>query len=85
MQSLIQEFDKLSQEYREYISDRFSYEDFRDYNEILFSAHSCAIEGNSFTVDETRTLKERGLGMIPQGKPFPPIQSPHSHRNAGAA
>ena len=70
MQSLIQEFDKLSQEYREYISDRFSYEDFKDYNEILFSAHSCAIEGNSFTVDETRTLRERGLGMIPQGKPL---------------
>ena len=28
----------------------------------------CAIEGNSFSVDETRTLKEKGLGMIPQGK-----------------
>lgn len=70
MEQLIQRFDTLSQEYREYISDRFSYEDFRDYNEILFSAHSCAIEGNSFTVDETRTLKERGLGMIPQGKPL---------------
>ena len=28
----------------------------------------CGIEGNSFTVDETRTLKEKGLGMIPFGK-----------------
>lgn len=67
---IIAQFDKLSEEYRTYISERFSPEDFRDYNEILFSAHSCAIEGNSFTVDETRTLKERGLGMIPQNKPL---------------
>lgn len=68
MHPLIPRFDTLSQQYRTYISDRFSPEDFREYNEILFSALSCAIEGNSFTVDETRTLKEKGLGMIPQGK-----------------
>lgn len=70
MQNLIRTFDTLADEYREYISDKLSVEDFREYNEILFSAHSCAIEGNSFTVDETRTLKEKGLGMIPQGKPL---------------
>ena len=28
--------------------------DLREYNEILFSAHSCAIEGNSFSVNDTR-------------------------------
>ena len=38
------------------------------YNEVLFSTHSCAIEGNSFSVDDTRELKEKGLGMIPAGK-----------------
>lgn len=70
MQQLIHQFDTLANEYREYISDKLSVEDFREYNEILFSAYSCAIEGNSFTVDETRTLKEKGLGMIPQGKPL---------------
>ena len=42
--------------------------DLKDYNEILFSAHSCAIEGNSFSVNDTRELKEKGLGVIPQGK-----------------
>lgn len=31
---------------------------------MLFSTHSCAIEGNSFSVDDTRELKEKGLGMI---------------------
>lgn len=70
MQKLIQRYDTLVAEYREFISDKFSIEDFHEYNEILFSAHSCAIEGNSFTVDETRTLREKGLGMIPQGKPL---------------
>lgn len=40
----------------------------KEYNEILFSAHSCAIEGTTFSVDDIRTLKEKGLGMIPQGK-----------------
>jgi len=70
MQTLLSRFDALALEYRSYISDRFSVEDFREYNEILFSSHSCGIEGNSFTVDETRALKERGLGMILQGKPL---------------
>lgn len=40
----------------------------KEYNEILFSAHSCAIEGNTFSVDDTRALKEEGLDMIPVGK-----------------
>jgi len=70
MKKLLQQFDLLAEEYRALISDKFSPEDFREYNEVLFSAHSCGIEGNSFTVDETRTLKEKGLGMIPQGKPL---------------
>lgn len=67
---IIKEFDCLAAQYHELISSQFSAEDFREYNEILFSAHSCGIEGNSFSVDETRTLKERGLGMIPTNKPL---------------
>lgn len=39
-----------------------------EYNEILFSAHSCAIEGNSFTVDDTRILREQGMAMVPVGR-----------------
>ena len=42
--------------------------DYMDWHEVLFSAHSCAIEGNSFTVDDTRILKEQGLAMIPVGR-----------------
>lgn len=64
----IKEYDSLVEQYKILIIKKFSKQDFIEYNEILFSAHSCAIEGNSFTVDETRTLKEKGLGMIPHGK-----------------
>ena len=67
-EDLILQYDSLVAEYKKIISDRFSKADFIEYNEILFSAHSCAIEGNSFSVDETRTVKEKGLGMIPHGK-----------------
>lgn len=65
---LIPQYDMLVSRYREIVSEKLSKQDFMEYNEILFSAHSCAIEGNSFSVDETRTLKEKGLGMIPRGK-----------------
>lgn len=64
----IAQYDDLVAKYKKIVSEGFSRQDFIEYNEILFSAHSCAIEGNSFSVDETRTLKEKGLGMIPQGK-----------------
>ena len=65
---LEEKYNSLVIEYREKISDKFNSQDFIEENEIRFSAHSCAIEGNSFSVNETRTLKEKGLGMIPQGK-----------------
>ncbi len=64
----IKEYDALVKEYKNLVIDKFNKQDFIEYNEILFSAHSCGIEGNSFSVDETRTLKEKGLGMIPYGK-----------------
>lgn len=64
----IARFDALLEVYNSTVVEAFSKEDFKEYNEILFSAHSCAIEGNSYSVDETRALKEKGLGMIPYGK-----------------
>lgn len=66
--SIIEKYDRCVEQYRRIVADKFSRMDFIEYNEVLFSAHSCAIEGNSFSVDETRTLKEKGLGMVPQGK-----------------
>ncbi|MEG0108746.1 MAG: hypothetical protein RR705_07840, partial [Lachnospiraceae bacterium] len=64
----ISRYDACLIEYREKVIGKFALQDLREYNEILFSAHSCAIEGNTFSVDDTRALKEEGLGMVPVGK-----------------
>jgi hypothetical protein len=40
----ITEYDSLLEVYKSYISGRMSVEDLRQYNEVLFSDHSCAIE-----------------------------------------
>lgn len=63
----IERYEKIRSEYEEKISSRMSREAWMEYHEILFSAHSCAIEGNSFTVDDTRILREKGMGMVPVG------------------
>jgi len=62
------EYESLLKTYRQKVTNRMNSSDWKEYNEILFSAHSCAIEGNSFSVNDTRELKEKGLGIIPQGK-----------------
>ena len=68
MSNLISTYDNVLKEYNLQIISKFNEEDFKFYNEILFSAHSCGIEGNSFSVDDTRELKEQQLGNIPIGK-----------------
>ena len=68
MQNIISKYNFLVEEYRQNIVNTFDVEDFKLYNEVLFASHSCGIEGNSFSVDDTRALKEQGLGMIPYGK-----------------
>ena len=64
----IAEYEEIRRAYQEKVTDRMSREQWMEYNEILFSAHSCAIEGNSFTVDDTRILREQGMAMIPVGR-----------------
>ena len=61
-------YDDMVKEYTRTVSDQFAQEELQKYNEVLFSCHSCGIEGNSFTVDDTRALKEKGLGMNLHGK-----------------
>ena len=64
----IKEYEDLRKKYQAQIIGKMNKEEYIRYNEVLFSTHSCAIEGNSFSVDDTRELKEKGLGMIPTGK-----------------
>ena len=64
----IEEYEDVRRMYQEKVADRMGREQWMEYNEILFSAHSCAIEGNSFTVDDTRILREQGMAMVPVGR-----------------
>ena len=58
----IRRYDKTVADYQELIVAPMGKEQYRERNEVLFSCHSCGIEGNSFTVDNTRELFEQGLG-----------------------
>lgn len=64
----IKAYEILKAQYQDKVMEKMNREEYIKYNEVLFSTHSCAIEGNSFSVDDTRELKEKGLGMIPAGK-----------------
>ena len=64
----IENYESVRREYQLKIADKMDAGEWMEYNEILFSAHSCAIEGNSFTVDDTRILREQGLAMVPVGR-----------------
>ena len=64
----IKQYEEVRAVYQKKIVEKMSAEDYMEYNEILFSAHSCAIEGNSFTVDDTRMLREQGMAMVPSGR-----------------
>ena len=64
----IKKYERLRKEHQEKVSGKMSTKEWMEYNEILFSAHSCAIEGNSFTIDDTRILREQGMAMIPVGR-----------------
>src|SRR6185312_3739721 len=59
----INEYEKLKNLYQESFAKKFSDKDLFEYTEVLFAAHSCAIEGNSFSVNDTRELKEHGLKL----------------------
>lgn len=67
-QDLIKEYEALRLEFTREIEQTMDSLDFTEYNAIHLATHSCAIEGNSFSLDETRMLREQGLSMMPQNK-----------------
>ncbi|MBR6032729.1 MAG: Fic family protein [Bacteroidaceae bacterium] len=69
-EDLEKEYGELMLEYQQKVTDKMPPEELQEYNEVLFSAHSCGIEGNSYTINDTRALKELSLGVVPQGKPL---------------
>lgn len=62
-------YESVRKDYEQKVISRMAEKDYREYCEVLFSTHSCAIEGNSFTIEDSRALKELGLGMsVPKGR-----------------
>ena len=55
----IKEYEDLRGKYQNLIINKMDREEDIQYNEVLFSTFLCAIEGNSFSVDDTRELKEK--------------------------
>lgn len=54
----IERYDKTVETYQKVVARPMGEEQYRQRAEILFSCHSCGIEGNSFSVDDTRALFE---------------------------
>lgn len=61
-------YHQLLPQWQEQVAGRMATDDAKLRAEVLFSCHSCAIEGNSYSVDDTRALKEMSLGFTPHGK-----------------
>ena len=68
IEKFLAEYQSTLEQYNKQVASTFSKENLFEYNEILLSAHSCAIEGNSFSVNDTRELKEHGLNLKLQNK-----------------
>lgn len=78
-ESEIKKYHETVDAYRQTIIAPMGKEQFRERNEVLFSCHSCGIEGNSFTVDNTRELFEQGLGYYPVGRTLLECQEMADH------
>lgn len=78
----IAQYDALAKEYLERIVKPMGDLEFRKHSEIIFSCHSCGIEGSSFSVDDTRALFEQGLGYYPVGKSLLECQEMADHFKA---
>lgn len=78
-ENYIKEYDKTVAEYQKVVVGPMGKEQFKERNEIIFSCHSCGIEGSTFTVDDTRALYEQGLGYRPVGKSLLECQEMADH------
>ena len=75
-------YDEAVRRYQEEVVKPMDAVSYREYLEILFSCHSCGIEGNSFTVDDTRALFEQQLGFYPVGRTLFECQEMADHFKA---
>lgn len=78
----IKRYEQLAEDYINQIAMPMGDLEFRKHSEIIFSCHSCGIEGSSFSVDDTRALFEQGLGYYPVGKTLLECQEMADHFKA---
>lgn len=78
----INQYNQLAKNYLELVAKPMGDLEFRKHSEIIFSCHSCGIEGSSFSVDDTRALFEQGLGYYPVGKTLLECQEMADHFKA---
>ncbi|MHA4896862.1 hypothetical protein ACXZ1K_19080 [Pedobacter sp. PWIIR3] len=53
MEDLLKNTTTLLLEYNNIIVESFSIQDYRNYNEVVLSATSCAVKGNTSVLDKT--------------------------------
>ncbi len=78
----IQQYNTLVQDYQKLVVTPMGALEFKKHSEIIFSCHSCGIEGSSFSIDDTRALFEQGLGYSPVGKTLLECQEMSDHFHA---
>ena len=57
----IEAYETLRKEYMQRVTLRMDSDDLKEYNEVLFSAHCCAIEGNQRMQREIDEKKRQNL------------------------
>ena len=63
-------YEKLRQEYQTEVSDRMNHKEWMEYNEVLFSTHSCAIEEAIESGTHTMVAAARWHGYFIYLHPF---------------
>lgn len=61
LEDLTTKYEILRSAYTNSVIAKMDSADYSEYTEVLFTAHSCAMEKNSFSINDTRELKEKGL------------------------
>ena len=54
VEQYIRDYEAIREIYQKNVIETFDPQDYNNYIQDLFTAHSCAIEGNSFSVNDTR-------------------------------
>ncbi|MDY3338896.1 hypothetical protein PG279_06850 [Riemerella anatipestifer] len=82
MEKVIERYKELRIEYNSSIVETFNPQDFENYIGDIFTTHSCRIEGNSFSVNDTRALREQGIELKLNNKSMLEVFEILDHFNA---